>query len=251
MVICHWWRWWHQITNPRPPPFCPGQDDKTTLHCHSAQQTNTQQSLEDWCGNVQWLRRIPLPSIFLYQNYGNIVCRQRYTVVILPVYQTTMRSLKSPHGWRTYAYVVVKGSKGGGVTQTVMKTCQTSTPHAVRFQKSYWRSCNFLSMSRSVSFSNPLLPCCLLKIMSRTSSAYANTVSDMTPVCTNSKSLASYGAVLSKADLLDLWCGAGNLGKIWYACGLHGDLYAEPRMNICSIITCTAVPLYLSIGNVQ
>lgn len=70
-------------------------------------------------------------------------------------------------------------------------------------------------MSRSVSFTNPLSPCCLLKIMSMTSSAHANTVSDMKPVCANSKSLVSSGTVFSEAGLLEILGGEGNFGKIW------------------------------------
>jgi len=143
------------------------------------------------------------PLSFSIPNYCNIVWRQRYTVVILPVYQTTMQSLKSPHGWCTYACVFVKGSKGGGNANCNGNATNLSST-CCEISENLLRSCNFLSVTRSVSFSNPLLPCCVLKIMSRTSSAHANTVSDMTPVYTNSKSLASYGAVFSKAGLLDL-----------------------------------------------
>jgi hypothetical protein len=32
---------------------------------------------------------------------------------------------------------------------------------------------------------------------------------------------------LSSAGLLDLACGAGNIGKIWFACGQHEIQYAQ------------------------
>jgi isocitrate lyase len=67
--------------------------------------------------------------------------------------------------------------------------------------------------------------------MSMTSSAHANTVPDMKPVYTNSKSFAFYGAVFSKAGLLDVLYGVGNLGKFWSVCGLHDVKYTESSMN--------------------
>jgi hypothetical protein len=99
-----------------------------------------------------------------------------------------------------------------------MKTRQTSAPHVVRFRKTYCAPGTSISETRSVSFSNPLLPCCLLKIMSMTSSAHANTVADMKP----STLIPSHSLLMTryfpKQD-----CSTFDVARetsAWFACGL-------------------------------